>query len=190
MANKGGRSAAALAAFKGRQKKDAAKAEGRPSGKGPGRILGVDPGSLCLGYGIIEGTRNKPVMVSGGTVRNPGNRPFPQRLLHIENEIQKLVEEFSPCRLAIEKAFYQKDAQSTMKLGMVRGVVLLVAERNGLDICEFAPLKIKKTVVGYGLAEKEQVAKMVQMAFRLKEPVKSLDMADALAIALTDMVHG
>lgn len=153
------------------------------------RVLGIDPGSETLGWGVIEGTGQKYVAVDHGTVRSSPKLPFPTRLAKIYEGLNEVIDRHSPDVLSIEEAFYAANVSVAMKLGQVRGVVLLLAEQRGLAIAEYAPRLIKRTVVGYGAAEKHQVGEMVRILLRLKEPPKPHDVADALAIAICHFHH-
>lgn len=153
------------------------------------RVLGIDPGSETLGWGVVEGTGLKYSPVDFGTVRSSTRQAFSKRLLSVFNGVEEVIERFQPDVLSIEDAFYAANAAVAMKLGQVRGVVLLLGEQRGLEIAEYAPRLIKQTVVGYGNAEKHQVQQMVKVLLRMKEIPKPHDAADALAIAICHFHH-
>lgn len=153
------------------------------------RVLGIDPGSETLGWGVVEGNGNKYSLVDFGTVRSNPRDAFSKRLAKIYSEIEQLIDRTNPDALAIEEAFYSINVSVAMKLGQVRGVMLLLAEQRGLTIAEYAPRLIKKTVVGYGNAEKQQVGEMVRILLGLKAAPKPHDAADALAIAICHFHH-
>jgi crossover junction endodeoxyribonuclease RuvC len=153
------------------------------------RVLGIDPGSETLGWGVVEGSRNRYTPVDFGTVRSSPRDAFSKRLLRVFTGVEELVTRFSPDVVSIEEAFYATNVSVAMKLGQVRGVVLLLAEQRGLEIAEYAPRLIKQTVVGYGNAEKHQVGEMVRVLLGLKEVPKPHDAADALAIAICHFHH-
>lgn len=153
------------------------------------RVLGIDPGSETLGWGLVEGSGSKYSAVDFGTVKSSPKLPFPQRLAKIYSGLAEVIDRHSPDALSIEEAFYAANVSVAMKLGQVRGVVLLLAEQRGLAIAEYAPRLIKQTVVGYGAAEKHQVGEMVRILLRLKESPKPHDVADALAIAICHFHH-
>jgi len=153
------------------------------------RVLGIDPGSETLGWGLVEGSGLKYAAVDFGTVKSSPKLPFPQRLAKIYAGLTDVIDRHSPDALSIEEAFYAANVSVAMKLGQVRGVVLLLAEQRGLAIAEYAPRLIKQTVVGYGAAEKHQVGEMVRILLRLKEAPKPHDVADALAIAICHFHH-
>ncbi len=153
------------------------------------RVLGIDPGSETLGWGVVEGSGIKYSPVDFGTVRSNTKLAFSKRLKNIFEGVSAVVDKFEPDAIAIEEGFYATNVSVAMKLGQVRGVVLLLAELRGLDIGEYAPRLIKQTVVGYGNAEKHQVGEMVKLLLKLKEVPKPHDAADALAIAICHFHH-
>jgi crossover junction endodeoxyribonuclease RuvC len=153
------------------------------------RILGIDPGSESLGWGIIECEGAKYRGIAYGTVKSSPRDPFSTRLLKIFDDLSQVIEQFSPRAVAIEEAFYAQNVKVAMKLGQVRGVVLLLSEKAGLEIGEYSPRLIKKTVVGYGNAEKTQVQEMVKILLKLDTRPEPHDAADALAIAICHFQH-
>ena len=153
------------------------------------RVLGIDPGSETLGWGVVEGSGLRYSPVDFGTVRSSPQLAFSKRLAGIYQGVSELVDHLSPDVISIEEAFYAANVSVAMKLGQVRGVVLLLAEQRGIEIAEYAPRLIKKTVVGYGAAEKRQVGEMVKLLLRLKTVPTPHDAADALAIAICHFHH-
>jgi crossover junction endodeoxyribonuclease RuvC len=153
------------------------------------RVLGIDPGSETLGWGIVEGTGLKYAAVEFGVVKSNPKQPFAKRLANIYEGVSAVIESFQPDVVSIEEAFYAVNAGVAIKLGQVRGVMLLLAEQRGLEIAEYAPRLIKQTVVGYGAAEKRQVQEMVKLLLRLKVIPTPHDAADALAIAICHFHH-
>ena len=153
------------------------------------RVLGIDPGSETTGWGVVEGDARRYKALDFGTVRaNPRER-FSARLLKISSGVEALIEKFRPDVCAVEEAFFAANAKTALKLGHVRGVVLLAAERAGLEIAEYAPRLIKQTVVGYGAAEKQQVQEMMRVLLKLKAAPTPHDASDALAVAVTHLHH-
>jgi crossover junction endodeoxyribonuclease RuvC len=147
------------------------------------KILGIDPGSQVLGYGILEALPGAPQSGVSGTIRPLANFDLCERLHFIHREIEKLIVLHRPETVAVETAFYHKNARSTLILGHVRGVVLLAARQANVTVAEYAPREVKMAVTGHGDAAKEQVAFMVRRLLALSEtPVA--DAADALAVAL------
>lgn len=153
------------------------------------RVLGIDPGSETLGWGIVKKDGNFYRLIDYGTVKSSPRERFAKRLFKIHDELSEIIERFQPDVLSIEDAFYATNVQVAMKLGQVRGVVLLLAEKNGLEIAEYAPRLIKKTVVGYGNAEKQQVQEMVKILLKLPKIPQPHDAADALAVAICHFHH-
>ena len=147
------------------------------------KVLGVDPGSRTLGWGIVDGDGLRYRGIAYGTIKSSPKTRFSERLLKISNDLSKVVEQFAPDVLSIEEAFYAQNVKVALKLGQVRGVVLLCGENSGLDIAEYSPRLIKKTVVGYGNAEKTQVQEMVRILLKLDKTPQPHDAADALAVA-------
>jgi len=148
------------------------------------RVMGIDPGSTCTGYGIVDENNRQLKVVSWGGIQCSPKQAFPERLKRIYDELMRIMDEFSPDSVAIESLFFATNAQSTLKLGQARGVSLLAAVNSNKPIAEYSPLEVKQSVVGYGRAEKEQVRAMVTALLKLKEKPEPLDASDALAIAI------
>lgn len=152
------------------------------------RVLGVDPGTAITGYGVIETGNGSPGMgrlIECGVFRFGRHDSLPHRLAELHAAIAKLIRRHQPSVLALENAFYHKNVRTTLVLGHARGVVLLAAQQNGLDIAEYPPATVKKTVVGVGGAKKSQVGAMVAQLLRLKHAPEPADAADGCAVALT-----
>jgi crossover junction endodeoxyribonuclease RuvC len=156
------------------------------------RVFGIDCGTDCTGYGVVEwgesgyGGSREPrlVALTSGGIRLPKSDTMAQKLSFVYRELMLLLEAHRPEVVAIEEVFYSANVKSALKLGQVRGVALLAAANRGLPVAEYAPLKIKSSVVGYGLAQKEQVQFMVTRLLQLKCMPEPADAADALAIAI------
>jgi crossover junction endodeoxyribonuclease RuvC len=157
------------------------------------RVFGIDCGTECTGYGIVEwdDAASSPELVSlgAGAIRVPKKDRLPQRLAHVYFRLLELLEAHQPDVVAVEEVFYSVNAKSALKLGHVRGVALLAAATARLPYAEYAPLKIKSTVTGYGLAQKEQVQFMVARLLNLPCLPEPADAADALAIAICHIHH-
>lgn len=153
------------------------------------RVLGIDPGSETLGWGVVEGSGLKYVLVDYGTVKSSPKDAFSKRLLKIYDGVEAVINKFQPDVISVEEAFYATNVKVALKLGQVRGVVLLVGEKHNLEISEYSPRLIKQTVVGYGNAEKHQVQEMVRLLLKLKAVPQPHDAADALAIAICHFHH-
>lgn len=157
------------------------------------RVLGVDPGTAITGYGVIEtgnGTPGMGRLVECGVFRFERGDSLPHRLAELHHEIAKLIQRHQPSVLALEDAFYHKNVRTTLVLGQARGVILLAAQQEGLDIAQYAPAMIKKTVVGAGGARKNQVGAMVAQLLHLKSAPHPADAADGCAAALTYIIRG
>lgn len=148
------------------------------------KVIGVDPGSIITGYGIISAGERKIKAVKYGVIKPSSDLPFHSRLKFIYDEITKIIKKHKPTELAIETAFYGKNFQSVFKIGHVRGVIILSAVNYGLPVYEYTPREIKKAVVGRGNATKEQVNYMVRSLLELESFPEFLDVSDALAVAI------
>ena len=148
------------------------------------RVLGIDCGSERTGYGVIDsdGTRHQLIEFAG--IRTQSRIPFPERLLAICQKLEEVIGRLNPQVCAVEETFYAVNVKSALKLGHVRGAVLLSAARAGVEVFEYSPLEIKSALVGYGRAEKHQVQDMVRRLLSLKQPPEPLDASDALAVAI------
>jgi crossover junction endodeoxyribonuclease RuvC len=152
------------------------------------RVMGIDCGTECTGYGVVDlDGRDKLRCVSFGGIRLSPREPLHIRLSTVFDRLSGVIQQFQPDRVAIEEVFYSVNAKSALKLGQVRGVAMLAASSQKLQIGEYAPLTIKASVVGYGRAEKEQVQLMVARLLCLDEVPEPTDAADALAIAICDL---
>lgn len=147
------------------------------------RILGIDPGSRFAGYGIIEKIGSTINHLENGVIVLNPKLDFAQRLACLFGEIQNVIKKFEPETMAIEDIFNHKNVKSTLKLGHARGAIMVAAALNHLAIVEFTPLQVKQSIVGYGLATKDQVQKMVKALLKLPE-VAEENASDALAVAL------
>lgn len=152
------------------------------------RVFGIDCGTEITGFGVVDleesARQSRLVSKSIGAIRLLKSASLPARLDQVFRELTAEMERWQPDTVAIEEVFYSVNAKSALKLGQVRGVALLAAARLGIPIAEYAPLKIKSSVVGYGMATKEQVQFMVARLLELAELPQPADAADALAIAI------
>ena len=153
------------------------------------RVLGIDPGSETLGWGVVESIGSKYGLVDFGTVKSSPRVAFSKRILKAYDGVVEIIDRFEPSVVSIEEAFYALNPSVAIKLGQVRGTILLLAEQKGLEIAEYSPRLIKKTVVGYGNADKRQVQEMVRLLLGLKTIPEPHDAADALAIAICHFHH-
>lgn len=156
------------------------------------RVLGVDPGTSVTGYGVIEtgnGTSGMGRLIECGVIRFAGRSPLPRRLHELHEHITDLITRHRPGALALENIFYHKNVHTTLVLGHARGVILLAAEQAGIDIAEYPPATVKKTVAGAGGATKERIGGVVARLLRLKDVPKPADAADGVAVALTHILR-
>jgi len=148
------------------------------------RIFGIDPGSLCTGFGCVDSDGSRHRLVCCGGIKAPARAPFPDRLHHIHTALVGILAECRPDAVAVESLFHAVNARSALQLGHARGVALLAASQAGLVVTEYPPAEVKRAVVGYGRAEKRQVQHMVTLLLGLAEPPEPFDASDALAVAI------
>ncbi|MGD8373302.1 MAG: crossover junction endodeoxyribonuclease RuvC [Candidatus Woesebacteria bacterium] len=153
------------------------------------RILGIDPGTGILGFGVIEGDSHSPKMVDAGVIKTKVHQPEPERLEIIYNSLHEIIDSAKPHAVSVEKLFFARNVTTAMSVAQARGVVLLVAKQYSLPIFEYTPMQIKMALTGYGKADKKQVQEMVRVILKLREVPKPDDCADALAAALTHRVQ-
>ena len=147
------------------------------------RVLGVDPGTHRMGVGILEADGQKYKVIHFETIRANSKAPIPKRLLHIFDALQALIEKFRPDVMALETLFFAKDIQAVERIGEARACAMLAASKQGIDVVEYGPMVVKRSVTGNGHAAKEQVQFMITRLLNLKE-APALDASDALAIAM------
>jgi crossover junction endodeoxyribonuclease RuvC len=147
-------------------------------------ILGIDPGTLLMGYGIIEVNGNSVEMKMMQVLKLPAKKDNYQRLQLIHEKVAELIKKYKPHEFAIEAPFFGKNVQSMLKLGRAQGVAIAAAIHAGLPVTEYSPKKVKQSVTGNGNADKEQVWKMLRHLLSLKEEPHSFDATDALAVAV------
>ncbi len=148
------------------------------------RIFGIDPGSERTGYGCVESVGSRHRLVACGSLSPPARCAFPDRLHHIHAGLAALLERHRPDCVAIENIFHARNVRSALKLGHARGVALLAASEAHVPVVEYTPAEIKRAVVGYGRAEKQQVQHMIKLLLGLDAAPSPHDVADALAIAI------
>ena len=149
------------------------------------RIIGIDPGTGILGFGVIDVHKGKPTLVDGGVIRTPVKEDDAVRLLTIYDELTSIIKDTKPDEMAVEKLFFSQNVTTAMTVAQARGVVLLCAMQAGIKISEYTPQQIKQALTGYGKAEKKQIQEMVRVILNLKEVPKPDDAADAIAAAIT-----
>lgn len=147
-------------------------------------ILGIDPGTAILGFGVLDNSSGKLKVIDYGCITTSKDLEMAQRLDILGKEIDNLIERFSPDVMAIEELFYFKNKKTVISVGQARGVAVFIGKKNNLDIREYTPLQVKQSVTGYGRADKKQIQMMVKNILKLKETPKPDDVADALAVAI------
>ena len=148
------------------------------------RILGIDPGVAIVGFGVVDSEGGTQRMVQYGAINTPANTPLATRLVQIEQDLMELLDQFKPDEVAIEELFFSKNITTGIAVAHARGVILATVEKVGIPLYEYTPMQVKQAVVGYGLAEKNQVMDMTKRLLKLRSIPKPDDAADALAIAI------
>lgn len=148
------------------------------------RIIGIDPGTGILGFGVIDAKGGKTTLVDAGVIRTPAHTPLPERLSEIYDGLSEIIKETHPQIMAIEKLFFAQNVTTAISVAHARGVAMLTGKQAELQIEEYTPLQIKQTMTGYGRASKKQMQEMVRLQLGLAEPPKPDDCADALAAAI------
>jgi crossover junction endodeoxyribonuclease RuvC len=149
------------------------------------RILGIDPGTGILGFGVIEANNGNCTLVDGGVIRTPVHEDDAVRLLTIYEELTDIIASTKPEAMSVEKLFFARNVTTAMTVAQARGVVLLCGQQAGISIHEYTPMQIKLAITGYGKADKKQMQEMVRLLLGLPEIPKPDDAADAIAAALT-----
>lgn len=149
------------------------------------RIIGIDPGTGILGFGIIEVFGDKLKMIDAGVIKTPAHTPLDERLEDIFDSLSEIINQGKPDVMSIEKLFFSRNVTTAISVSHARGVAMLAGRKNKLPIAEYTPLQIKQSVTGYGKADKKQVQEMVKIQLNLIETPKPDDCADALAAAIT-----
>ncbi len=147
-------------------------------------VIGIDPGTARLGYGIIAVRNRKAEPVCYGCIESGKGQTAPARLLHIYSEVAALMEEYPPAHIAVEKLFFSRNITSAMSVSEARGVILLLAEQQQIPVTEYTPNQVKQAITGSGRADKRQMQEMIKRLLSLEEIPKPDDAADALSIAL------
>lgn len=149
------------------------------------RIIGIDPGTGILGFGVVDVIKGKMTMVDAGVIKTPAHTPLDERLEEIFDGLTEIIADTKPTVMSIEKLFFAQNVTTAMSVSHARGVAMLTGRKAGLEISEYTPLQIKQTLTGYGKADKKQVQEMVRIQLGLQETPKPDDCADALAAAIT-----
>lgn len=149
------------------------------------RIIGIDPGTGILGFGVIDAEKGSFSMVTAGVITTPAHTPLDERLEEIFDGLTEIIDETKPDAMSIEKLFFAQNITTAISVSHARGVAMLTGRKAKLSIAEYTPLQIKQTLTGYGRADKKQMQEMVRMQLRLKSAPQPDDAADALAAAIT-----
>jgi crossover junction endodeoxyribonuclease RuvC len=147
-------------------------------------VLGIDPGLATTGYGIIKNNENKLEIIDYGCILTKSYLPFSSRLLTIYKATKKLIITYQPDVVVIEEVFFCKNVKTALRIGHVRGVIMLSVIEANIDISEYTPLQVKQAITGFGRADKKQMQEMVKVLLNLKTIPKPDDVADALAVAI------
>ena len=149
------------------------------------RILGIDPGTGILGFGVNEVNKGKAKLIDAGVIRTPVHQPLAERLVTIHDELAELMDMHELHAMSVEKLFFAKNVTTAISVSHARGVVLLLGQQRNIPIFEYTPMQIKQAITGYGKADKKQIQEMVRIMLGLSEVPKPDDCADAIAAALT-----
>lgn len=149
------------------------------------RIIGIDPGTGILGFGVIDVSHGKTTLVTAGVITTPPHTPLDERLEEIFDGLTEIIAETKPDVMSIEKLFFAQNVTTAMSVSHARGVAMLTGRKAKLPIAEYTPLQIKQSLTGYGKADKKQVQEMVRLHLNLQSVPKPDDAADALATAIT-----
>ncbi|WP_322488813.1 crossover junction endodeoxyribonuclease RuvC [Chloroflexus sp.] len=148
------------------------------------RVLGIDPGTATMGWGVVEMAGGQLRLIETGALTTPAGMPQPERLLQLYNGLRAIIERLRPNTAAVEELFFGKNVNTALTVGQARGVVLLALAQAGIPVHEYKPLAVKQAVAGYGGADKRQMQEMVRLTLGLTTVPRPDDAADALAIAI------
>ncbi|GBE05193.1 MAG TPA: crossover junction endodeoxyribonuclease RuvC [Nitrospirae bacterium] len=156
------------------------------------RVIGIDPGTIICGYGIVEVRNNSPVFITAGDIKMNGKDSLPERLKVLYSSLIDVIDKFKPSHLSIEKIFYHKSIRAALALGSTRGVAMLLAAQHAMPVTEYNPTQVKMAITGYGRAEKQQVKEMVIRILGLNSSALKLseDSSDALALCICHINMG
>ena len=152
-------------------------------------VMGIDPGLSRCGYGVVRQKGRVTEAVAAGNIRTDKDDPVPQRLYELQVELADLIDAHRPEAVAIERVLFQVNVRTAMGVGQASGVAMAAAAGAGAEVFEYSPTQIKKAVAGWGGADKEQIGQMVQTLLSLPQPLKPVDAADAVAVALCHLAH-
>ncbi|MCC6694644.1 MAG: crossover junction endodeoxyribonuclease RuvC [Candidatus Hydrogenedentes bacterium] len=154
------------------------------------RVLGFDPGTATTGYGVVEGKGSRLTHIAHGAITTPAGQHFATRLKTIYEESCRLIDEYQPDAIALEKLYFSRNVTTGIAVAQARGVIALACEQAGKPVGEYSPLEVKNAVVGYGKATKQQIQEMVKILLSLKERPRPDDAADAIALAICQIHAG
>ncbi len=152
-------------------------------------VMGIDPGLSRCGYGVVRQKGRVTEAVAAGIIRTDKDDPVPQRLYELQVELAELMDTYNPGAVAIEQVLFQVNVRTAMGVGQASGVAMAAGVGAGAEVFEYSPTQIKKAVTGWGAADKNQMGQMVQTLLRLPHPLKPVDAADAVAVALCHLAH-
>jgi len=148
------------------------------------RILGIDPGTVIMGYGVIEAREDEVAMVDCGALKTPQRSPIGERLSYLYKELLEVISRCQPDVVAVEQPFMAKNVQSALAVGKAQAIAILAAANQGIPIYEYTPAQVKQRVASYGASSKEQIQEMVRLQLGLSQVPQPSDAADALAVAI------
>ncbi|PJA29440.1 MAG: crossover junction endodeoxyribonuclease RuvC [candidate division Zixibacteria bacterium CG_4_9_14_3_um_filter_46_8] len=152
-------------------------------------VIGIDPGTNITGYALVRTAGDCPILVEAGVIR-PGNKPLPERLNLLFEELNSILNDFKPSRMAVEELYsHYKHPQTSIIMGHARGVILMTAARAGMEVFSYPSTEIKKIITGDGRASKEKVRRMIGHILKLELESKYFDVSDALGVAITDLTQ-
>jgi crossover junction endodeoxyribonuclease RuvC len=152
-------------------------------------VLGVDPGLSRCGYGCVEQQGRAQRAVAAGVIVTPPSEPVPQRLAELQREIRALIVELAPAVVVVERVLFQVNVRTAMSVGQASGVIMAEAASAGCEVAEYSPNEVKEAVAGWGAATKHQVERMVQTLLGIDQPLRPVDAADAIALALCHLAR-
>lgn len=152
-------------------------------------VLGIDPGLSRCGYGVVQSTGRNAKALAAGVLRTAPSDPLPKRLSDLQCAVRELIAEYSPQVVAVERVLFQVNVSTAMSVGQANGVVMAEAATSGCDVFEYSPNEVKATITGYGAADKAQVEQMVQTLLGIDRPLRPVDAADAVAVALCHLAQ-
>ena len=151
--------------------------------------MGIDPGTLATGYGMVIETADRRHLAGSGVIAFPAKMRIEERLSQLHSELRKVIQCYQPEEVAIEEPFVALNVRSALAIGRAQAVAILAATDNKVPIYYYSPAEVKKQVTGYGGSDKEQIKTMVQLQLGLDEPIESSDAADAIALAICHLCH-